>query len=95
VLAGGVAYRFFFWILAMSLLTNGALGFLDGHQVHEALVAQGVDAGVATELYGVLGVVFTILFWLYIAGRLVIGAPTVNASLHEQRSQEPVSAAEE
>ena len=41
----------------------------------------------ATELYGVLGVVSTILFWLYITGRLVIGAATINASLYEQSSQ--------
>jgi uncharacterized BrkB/YihY/UPF0761 family membrane protein len=235
VLAGGVAYRFFFWILAISLLTDGALGFLDGPDVHAALVAQGVDDSVAdsfqaatpsdsakwwllivgiwlllwtghlgakalmlvhatvwglppphvrnvlvaslvftgtvltfvasiaavrwlraerpeigavatlallvvpftiwllasnrlphqdvgwlglvpgaalvalgfeglhlftvyflgpklehaTELYGVLGVVSTILFWLYMTGRLVIGAATINASLCEQRSQTP------
>ena len=31
--------------------------------------------------------VSTILFWLYITGRLVIGAATINASLYEQRSQ--------
>ena len=43
VLAGGVAYRFFFWILAMSLLTNGALGFFDSHDIQSVLVAQGVD----------------------------------------------------
>ena len=234
-----MAYRFFFWILAISLLTNGALGFVDSQDIQAALVAQGVDASVAetigstqpsegarwwlllvgiwlvlwtgylgakafilvhaavwvmppprvrrallasvvftgtaltfvlsmaavrwlrselpavgfaatlalvivpftiwllasrqlphhdvgwmglvpgavlvalglqglhlftvlylgpklanaTELYGVLGVVSTILFWLYIAGRLVIGAATVNASLYEQRSHEPRSSA--
>jgi uncharacterized BrkB/YihY/UPF0761 family membrane protein len=43
----------------------------------------------ATELYGVLGVVSTILFWLYIVGRLVVGAATVNASLHEQSTLTP------
>ena len=41
----------------------------------------------ATELYGVVGVVSTMLFWLYITGRLVIGAATINASLYDQRSQ--------
>ena len=235
MLAGGVAYRFFFWVLAISLLTNGALGFVDEQDIQAALVAQGVDpesvetiqatvqssdsgrwwmlivgiwlmlwtgylgakalilvhatvwgvppprvrrvllaslvftgtalifiasmagarwmrsefpkagmlatlavvivpftiwlltsrrlphhdvgwmglvpgaalvaAGLqvlhlftvfylspklenATELYGVLGVVTTILFWLYVAGRLVIGAATINASLDEQRSSD-------
>jgi membrane protein len=233
VLAGGVAYRFFFWMLAVSLLGNGALGFIDAQDVKDVLTQQGVDAAVvdsietghpsdtgrwwlvvvgiwlvlwtgylgakalmlvhatvwgvaapkvrnvliasvvftgtvllligamsaarwvreesptpgviatfavvlvpfaiwlvasrylphadvgwmgllpgavvvavgleglhlftvyflgpklanATELYGVLGVVSTILFWLYIAGRLVVGAATVNASLYEQSTR--------
>jgi uncharacterized BrkB/YihY/UPF0761 family membrane protein len=235
VLAGGVAYRFFFWLLAVSLLGNGALGFIDAQDVKDVLTQQGVDAGIvdsvqtsqpsgssrwwlvilgvwlvlwtgylgakalmlvhatvwgvqaprvrnaliaslvftgtvlllivamsaarwvreespapgviatfavvvvpfavwlvasrylphedvgwmgllpgavvvavgleglhlftvyflgpklanATELYGLVGVVSTILFWLYIAGRLVVGAATVNASLHEQSTRTP------
>jgi uncharacterized BrkB/YihY/UPF0761 family membrane protein len=40
----------------------------------------------ATELYGALGIATTILFWLYIVGRLMIAGATLNASLHEQRS---------
>ena len=234
MLSGGVAYRFFFWILAVSLLTNGALGFIDSKDVQAALAAQGIDPSVidsiqatepsdvarwwllvvgvwlllwtgylgakalilvhaavwgvtpprvrradvaslaftgtalmfvasmaavrwlreelpsvglaatltvvivpftiwllassrlphrgvglmdlvpgaalvavglqclhlftvyflgpklesATELYGVLGVVSTFLFWLYIAGRLVLGAATLNASIYEQRHPE-------
>ena len=235
VLAGGVAYRFFFWMLAVSLLGNGALGFIDAQDIQNTLMQQGVDASIvetietsqpsasgrwwlvivgiwlvlwtgylgakalmlvhatvwgvqaprvrnvliaslvftgtvllligamsaarwvreesptpgliatfavvvvpfaiwlvasrylphedvgwmgllpgaavvavgleglhlftvyflgpklanATELYGVLGVVSTILFWLYIVGRLVVGAATVNASLYEQSKQTP------
>ena len=235
VLAGGVAYRFFFWMLAVSLLGNGALGFIDAQDIQNTLMQQGVDASIvetietsqpsasgrwwlvivgiwlvlwtgylgakalmlvhatvwgvqaprvrnvlvaslvftgtvllligamsaarwvreesptpgliatfavvvvpfaiwlvasrylphedvgwmgllpgaavvavgleglhlftvyflgpklanATELYGVLGVVSTILFWLYIVGRLVVGAATVNASLYEQSTRLP------
>ena len=37
----------------------------------------------ATELYGLVGIVATALFWLYVLGRLTIGAATLNASLHE------------
>ncbi len=44
--------------------------------------------GPSTELYGVLGIVGTLLLWLYITGRLVVAAATLNASLHEQRSGE-------
>ena len=40
----------------------------------------------ATQLYGLLGVTATALFGFYILGRLVIGAATLSASLHEQRS---------
>ena len=40
----------------------------------------------ATQLYGVLGIVATLLFWLYMTGRLVVAAATLNASLHEQHS---------
>ena len=39
----------------------------------------------ATELYGALGIATTILFWLYIVGRLVIGAAILNATLVDRR----------
>jgi uncharacterized BrkB/YihY/UPF0761 family membrane protein len=38
----------------------------------------------ATELYGLIGIVGTILFWLYIVGRLMIGGAILNASIHER-----------
>jgi uncharacterized BrkB/YihY/UPF0761 family membrane protein len=50
VLAGGVAYRFFFWILAISVLSNGALGFIDVQDIEGALVAQGVDPNIAQSI---------------------------------------------
>lgn len=40
----------------------------------------------ATQLYGLLGIVATALFSLYVLGRLMVGAATLNASIHEQRS---------
>ena len=43
VLAGGVAYRFFFWLLALSVLITGVLGLLDGSRIEGALRDQ--DAG--------------------------------------------------
>ncbi len=39
----------------------------------------------ATQLYGLLGISATILFWLFILGRLIIGAATLNLSLYENR----------
>ncbi len=44
----------------------------------------------ATQTYGLLGVVATLLFWLYIFGRLVIGGATLNASMNEHRTSETV-----
>lgn len=40
----------------------------------------------ATERYGLAGIAATMLFWLYLIGRLFIAAATLNASLHEQRT---------
>ena len=40
----------------------------------------------ATDTYGLLGITATMLFWLYIFGRLVIGGATLNASLHDHRA---------
>jgi uncharacterized BrkB/YihY/UPF0761 family membrane protein len=39
----------------------------------------------SSTLYGPLGAVATLLFWMYLAGRLVVTAPILNASLHEER----------
>jgi len=51
VLAGGVAYRFFFWLLALSLLISGALGLVGGSRVQDSLRDQ--DAGPAlVEIVG-------------------------------------------
>ena len=49
VLAGGVAYRFFFWMLAISLLGNGALGFFDVRDIQDVLTEQGVDPPSSTR----------------------------------------------
>ena len=39
----------------------------------------------SSSLYGPLGGVATLLFWMYLAGRLVVTAPILNASLFEER----------
>lgn len=41
----------------------------------------------ATELYGALGIATTILFWLYLMGRLMIAGATLSASLDERHSR--------
>ena len=50
VLAGGVAYRYFFWVLALSILTGGTFGFVDGHRVQDLLSAEGIDTSLAASL---------------------------------------------
>lgn len=96
-----VVVPFTIWLVASRYLPHedvGWMGLLPG----AALVAVGLEGlhlftvyflgpklANATELYGVVGVVSTILFWLYIVGRLVVGAATVNASLYEQSTRLP------
>ncbi len=40
----------------------------------------------ATQLYGVIGVTTTILFWFYLAGRLIIAGATLNTAFTERRA---------
>jgi len=68
VLAGGVAYRFFFWILAASVLTNGAIGFIDGHRVRAALESLDLDPSIAASLQGTAEPSDTARWWLVIVG---------------------------
>jgi uncharacterized BrkB/YihY/UPF0761 family membrane protein len=95
-----VIVPFTIWLLASRRLPHHDVGWM-GLVPGAALVAVGLQGlhiftvyflgpklESATELYGVLGVVSTILFWLYIAGRLVLGAATLNASIYEQRHPE-------
>ena len=86
-----------FWLWASKLLPNAAESWrelLPG----AAVVAIGLQAMhvfttyflgpklmSATQLYGVVGITTTILFWFYLAGRLIVGAATLNSSLAERR----------
>jgi uncharacterized BrkB/YihY/UPF0761 family membrane protein len=40
----------------------------------------------ATQLYGVVGIVTTMLFWLYLGGRLIVMGATMNAEFARERS---------
>ena len=42
VLAGGIAYRIFFWMLAVSVVVGGVLGFFDPDAVQSTLEQHGV-----------------------------------------------------
>ena len=44
----------------------------------------GEKLAASTARYGLIGIVATILFWLYLVGRLVIAGATLNASVFER-----------
>ena len=48
VLAGGIAYRIFFWLLAVAVVIGGVLGFFDPNGVQSALENQGVATWAAS-----------------------------------------------
>ena len=50
VLAGGFAYRLFFWLLALGLVGGGALGFLGGDSTDEALAKAGIPGAVVSTV---------------------------------------------
>jgi uncharacterized BrkB/YihY/UPF0761 family membrane protein len=89
---------FAMWLLAAQLLPRepvewralvpGAVLFAVGVQALHLFTVFYLSPKLhhSTQLYGVLGIVATLLFWLYMTGRLVVAAATLNASLHEQRA---------
>lgn len=100
-----VGVPFALWLAASRALPHAEVGW-QGLLPGAVLLAAGVQGlhlctiyylvpklGHATELYGVLGIVGTLLLWLYITGRLVVAAATLNASLYEQRSGEAAQSA--
>lgn len=67
VLAGGVAYRFFFWMLALALLLGGALGFADADDV-EAASSSGLGAALADSVGDAVRSTQTARWWLLLIG---------------------------
>ena len=77
-------------LLPGSLLV--AIAFLAGN----ALIVYwlGPKLEKSTSLYGVLGIVATVLFFMYCAGRIVVTAPILNSALHDERSRHHPEAAD-
>jgi uncharacterized BrkB/YihY/UPF0761 family membrane protein len=75
----------------VSALIPGAVLVAAGAQlVHLTTVlyiAGRVDRASAT--YGSLGVAFTLLFWLYVVSRVIVGSAMLNAALWEQAAADP------
>src|SRR5262245_31415549 len=68
VLAGGIAYRLFFWLLALSLILGGVLGFFDPHDVEQTARDHGLSAGLAAAVSAVADSAVGDEWWLLLVG---------------------------
>ena len=92
----GVAFGF--WLGASHALPNAAPGWLElvpgavvvavGLQAMHVFTVYflGPKLASATQLYGVVGVVTTLLFWFYLGGRLIVAGATLNVEFTELRA---------
>ena len=72
VLAGGIAYRLFLWLLPFGLIVGGALGLMDADSTEEAVAAGGVPAGVVDFVGDVARAAESDWWWL-----LAVGVPVL------------------
>lgn len=72
VLAGGVAYRLFFWLLSFSLLTTGVLGFADGERAEQILLDLGFGPVIASIMSDVSQQSQHARWWLLLVGGLLV-----------------------
>ena len=74
VLGGGLAYRFFFWILALTVLLAGGLGFASasGTDVAEGSRGAGVTASLATTIAHTAEQSEAKRWWLVLAGVVLV-----------------------
>ena len=70
VLAGGIAYRLFLWLLPLGLILGGALGLMDAESTEEALASGGLPAAVIDVIGDVARAAESDWWWL-----LGIGVP--------------------
>ena len=50
VLAGGIAYRIFLWLLPFGLILGGTLGFMDADSAEDAVDGGGLPAAVVNAI---------------------------------------------
>jgi uncharacterized BrkB/YihY/UPF0761 family membrane protein len=67
-------------------LLPGAVLVAVGFQVSHGLVVflLGPKLQTSTSLYGALGVLATVLFFMWLVGRIVVTAPILNSALHDE-----------
>jgi len=96
-----IGVPFAIWLLVSRALPNGAQEWLElvpgavvmgvGLQAMHLFTAYflGPKLSSATQLYGLVGVVTTMLFWFYLGGRLIVASATLNAEVAETRAPKP------
>ena len=70
VLAGGIAYRLFLWMLPFGLILGGALGLMDADSTEEAVRAAGLPAAVVDAIGDAARAADSDSWWL-----LAVGVP--------------------
>jgi uncharacterized BrkB/YihY/UPF0761 family membrane protein len=70
VLAGGLAYRLFLWLLPFGLIVGGALGFLHANSTEKAVSRGGLPAAVSNAIGDVARSQHSNSWWL-----LAVGVP--------------------
>jgi uncharacterized BrkB/YihY/UPF0761 family membrane protein len=70
VLAGGLAYRLFLWLLPFGLIVGGALGFLNASSTEKAVASGGLPAAVSNAIGDVSRSEHSNSWWL-----LAVGVP--------------------
>ena len=67
-LAGGIAYRLFFWLIPFALVIGGALGFADADSTEEAIEAGGLPAAAANAVGDMAREAGSARWWLLAVG---------------------------
>lgn len=82
---------------AWTALLPGALLVAIGFQVVHGLVVYllGPKLETSTSLYGALGVVATVLFFMWAVGRIAVTAPILNSALHGELESRRIGATHE
>ena len=68
VLAGGIAYRIFLWLLPFALIAGGVLGLADAEGTEDALETGGMPAAIANAVGDIARASDTAAWWLIVVG---------------------------
>ena len=68
VLAGGLAYRIFLWLLPFSLIVGGALGLGDAEDIEDAVAEGGLPAAIVDAIGDVAREAQADSWWLFAVG---------------------------